>query len=181
MTKPDEQDTHSDDRQHDDGATTQAQGLEAFMNTLYRRGEPETTASAAEQARIVEHNKSAAKRHRKEPLPGFAEGSVRHLEAIAARVPLIHLGTETEQQDLFASDETPGRFEINEDSLWLKAPYGYGGAPPEDTGSGPLGEIDEWETAVGWDENTVMIVCPRGACIISRTRWNEGWRCCPGC
>ena len=156
------------------------EALDALVSTLYEEGEGETPQSAAKQKEIDEHNRKCAKRQRRERLPGFAEGSERHRRAVLAGVPLVEYEVPKGQDDLFAAPAGPKRLDVEECAIYTIAPYAYGGPPPEGSEE-EIDEIIDWHTPIAWDAQRVMIMCPRGLCLLKRKRWEEGWRSCRGC
>lgn len=139
----------------------------------------DTPESSAEEGRIHAANRRTTKEHRRTVPTGFAEGSETWQACRALGCPIVaheeppRGGT----ADLF---EAPiRRWTIDED-LWLDMfPRVFDDAPPPPDLPDPA--VLEPGSVLAWDREHVLVICPRGICLFERSRWNDGWRHCPGC
>ena len=144
----------------------------------------ETPASAAERERVEKANEGKRPSGRIKIPPGFVEGSEAWNVARHFDWPLLEMLPTVDpepQGDMFA-DAPPlaRRFVLDNDFMDTGFPIRVGGEPPD-------GAVDSEELCMecsapfAWDAEHVLTACPRGWCLIERSRWQEGWRHCPGC
>lgn len=111
------------------------------------------------------------------PTPrGFARDSDawRDAQAVGAHCEPILADKPPTTPDLFAPAPIT-RYEAT-----LDFPLAAGGTPPDGYEEPPY-PIQEDGAALGWDEQRVLISCPRGVCMIPRTAWEAGFHYCAGC
>ena len=107
-------------------------------------------------------------------LYGFARDSETYKAANDLNITIQELHSNDPQGDLFHIPIK--RFELDYEKFYDNLPFRFGGEPIADESN-----EDGYAMPTAYDENDVMFECPRGICIISRTKWLEGWRNCPGC
>ena len=107
-------------------------------------------------------------------LYGFAQNSEAYNVANDLNIPIQELQSKEKQGDLF---HTPvKRYDIDHSKYYDLVPFRFGGDEL-------VNETDEdgYARPFAYDDTDVLFECPRGMCMISRTKWSEGWRSCPGC
>ena len=160
-------------RKHEDESV-----IDALWRVMNMASDPETGESTRERERIWEHNRNRPRR-RHIPMPsGIVEGSPAWNDAQAAGVVLTAIEAEGET-DLFANAE-PKRYQVDIEDLYRARDYG-GEHPLGPDGERILNETQDTYRPYAWDEERVLVSCPRGMCMIGRRRWNNGYRSCPGC
>lgn len=107
---------------------------------------------------------------------GMADGSEAHRACQEFGLPVHPHEPGNPQGDLFK--QGPAEFDID-DSVWEQFPLKIGGPEPADAIQGP--DAAEQLMAWAWDEEEVMVACPRGWCTLPRKEWEEGFRTCRGC
>lgn len=156
--------------------------LDAWWRLLNGASPYDTPESAAARAAIEEDNKHRKPRDRQALNFGIAEGSEAWNDAQIVGITLhrTSLAPEPLQRDLFfAPVRDVNRYAIPEEELI--EPKSFGGDPPDKDDIADEYGYEENGLAIAWDEERVLVCCPRGACIVPRDRWAEGYRSCPGC
>lgn len=103
----------------------------------------------------------------------FVVGSQMHSAAKTCDLPIEVLATQF-QTDMFDTSEPDSVFVLDLLALENMIPISFGGAQIER-------EHESYSNPFAYDENRVLIQCPRGMCIIERTRYDKGIRHCVGC
>ena len=156
--------------------------LDAWWRLLNGASLYDTPESAAARAAVEEDNKYRKSRDR-EPLNfGIAEGSEAWNDAQVVGITLVPTSEaiEPQQHDLFfAPVMDVDRYAIAQEELI--EPKSLGGDPPHEDDVADQYGYEENGLAIAWDEERILVCCPRGACIVPRDRWAEGYRSCPGC
>ena len=156
--------------------------LDAWWRLLNGASLYDTPESEAIREAIEKENRS---RKPKDRIPigfGIAKDSEAWNDARKAGITLHALGKPEAplQADLFAEPLADvQRYAVGEEEL--VEPKAFAGPPPQGYEIADGCEYDGVGLALAWDEERILVSCPRGACLIPRARWAEGYRSCPGC
>lgn len=160
----------------------EATPLDALWRLLNGFTDHDTPESEAAHRAIEKFNRKCKPKDRVALIRGIAEGSQAWHDAHTAGIALdpIPAPPSSAQQDLFSTPPRDvNRYAIAEEDLCQPISYGGDALYPEEV-IDEYGLLEHW-TAFAWDEERILITCPRGACLVPRHRWAEGWRCCPAC
>ena len=156
--------------------------LDAWWRLLNGACLHDTPKSAAARAAVEEANKHRKPKDRQPLNFGIAKGSEAWNDAQVVGIALVPTSRtiEPQQQDLFSAPVTDvDRYAIAEEELI--EPKSFGANPPHEDDVADRYGYEENGLAIAWDEERILVCCPRGACIVPRDRWAEGYRSCPGC
>ena len=153
--------------------------LDALARLLNGYSSYETPASLAARRSIEASNRTLTNHRAIPTAPGFVRDSEAWQDARLLDAPLIEIRLGPPRtRDLFGPAEHP-RFTIDES--FLDYPLALGGPPPAGYEQPPYPLLEPFVGAFAWDEERVLLHCPRGACLVPRSRWERGIRSCPGC
>ena len=156
--------------------------LDAWWRLLNGQSAYDTPESAAARTAIEKDNKARKPKDRQPVGYGITQGSEAWNDAATVRIALhpIPDAAPPAQQDLFCTRPTDvTRYAIAQEDL--VEPRAFGGLPPDYDDIANRYGFEETGLAIAWDEERILICCPRGACIIPRDRWVIGHRRCPAC
>ena len=156
--------------------------LDAWWRLLNGATDYDTPESAAARTAVERANRKRKPRDRQVLVTGIAAGSDAWHDARTAGATLrrIHRPAPPPQQDLFSLPvEDVERYVVDEADL--RDPKSFGGSPPHPEDIAEGFNFEEIMRAIAWDDDRIMVVCPRGACLVPRDRWVQGHRRCPAC
>ncbi len=161
-------------------------GPERLGMLLGECADPDTPESIAEEEAVAAANTELPEEVRAELSrsvpPGFARESAMWKLAQELGFPLI------EQSE--AQDEDDERFDLFTRPMvryLLNADWFFEHSIPWCMDDSPVpGGLDPDETpleqnVIAWSKTHVLFTCERGACVISRPAWDDGWRGCSAC